>query len=164
MQGKLRTEWIVDRLRELGKRHVDLARAMGLSQSKLSRTLRGDRRLQVPEMLALCEFLEVPIESAAHLCMGNETEIEASDGASQSAAQPALSGPLIEKIALYVLKANAQFGAPQSSAQLASTIAQFCMTFQGDPENYEEFERQLEEAITTAVRFTPKPSVGVEDG
>lgn len=163
MQGKLRTDWIVERLEQLGKRHVDLAQAVGLSPSKLSRTLHGERRLQVAELIALCSFLEVPVEDAAELILGNEAAVEPRLPATQ-APPPVLPSRLIERIALYVLQANAQYGGPQSTEQLASTIAQFCTTFEGDPENYAEFERRLEEAIKTAVRFTPRPSVEVEDG
>lgn len=165
MNGKLRTEWVVERLQELGRRHADLAEAVGLSPSKLSRTLGGDRRLQVHEMLSLCNFLQVTVEEAVQRFMGEDAPVD-SGGTPQPDANraAALSEALIEKVALYALRANDQFGGPQSSAQLASTIAKFCTDFQGDTADFTEFERQLEEAIRTAVRFTPKPSLGAEDG
>lgn len=163
MPGKLRTEWVVSRLEALGRKHSELALAVGLSPSKMSRTLRGDRRLQVHEMFALCEFLQIPVEEAVHLFMHDGESGGEAPQTAQQAGAVALSEEWIEKVALYALRANAQFGTPQSSAQLASTIAKFCTDFQGDAKDFENFERQLEDSIRTAVRFTPKPSIGAED-
>lgn len=168
MRGQLHTTWVVERLAALGKRHQELAEAVELSPSKLSRTLRGDRRLQVHEMFALCSFLQISVEEAAQKFMGDDPLKSAtSDSAEPSEAAAdslgSVSEALIEKVALYVLRANEQFGDPQSSAQLASTIAKFCTDFEGDTDDFAVFEQQLEEAIRTAVRYTPKPSAGSDD-
>lgn len=155
MSEKFITDWIPARLEEVGKRQSDLAQAMGITPSKLSKTLSGQRKLQLQELRPMCECLRLRIEDAMELF----------EGRTDKAPPMVAEGPserLVERVVLYVLTANEQFGSRQTNAQLASTIAQFSMNFRGDPKNFELFERQLRDAITTAVQFTPKPSIGVD--
>lgn len=114
-------------------------------------------------MFELCGFLQVSVEEAAQRFMGEEASQTDPMTPEAAGGSVAVTEAMIEKVARYVLSANEQYGDPQSSAQLASTIAKFCTDFQGDTADFAAFERQLEDAIRTAVRYTPKPSVGSDE-
>lgn len=163
MRGTLNTAWVVESLSDLGKQQQELARAVGLSPSKLSRTLRGDRRLQVHEMFALCDFLQISVGEAQHRLLGESAPTAEVAAPVEEINATADLEELIETVARCVLEANEKYGDPQSPAQLASTIAKFATDFKVDPKDFPSFEQRLEEAIRTAVRYTPKPRLGGDD-
>lgn len=63
----MRNQWIKDRLSELKDRdgrktQAGLAKAVGISPDKISKTIKGERQPQPEEMLPIAEYLEMPVE------------------------------------------------------------------------------------------------------
>lgn len=53
-------EWLRDSLRIAGRTQVELASHLGLDQSAISRSIRGERQLKPSEIRAIAAFLGVP--------------------------------------------------------------------------------------------------------
>ena len=55
-------DWVIKRLKKLGKRQADLARAVQVARPRINETLNGKRSLSAAEFLGWSDFLEVPVE------------------------------------------------------------------------------------------------------
>lgn len=53
--------WIKDRLRELGKKQIGLANALGVEHPRISEMVKGKRGLKSDEVQIFADFLEMPV-------------------------------------------------------------------------------------------------------
>lgn len=62
MQAIQRRQWIATRLKQLGKKSAGLASALGIERSRVSEILKGSRRVQVNELPAFADYLEMSVQ------------------------------------------------------------------------------------------------------
>ena len=60
------TQWIKQRLAELRKSQADLAQALGLDASAVSRMIKGERQIKADELTKLARLLHLTPEQAMH--------------------------------------------------------------------------------------------------
>ncbi len=70
--------FIKNRLEELGKSQVDLARYLKIEPPHLNKTLDGSRKVQMKELAPMAKFLEYDVESFARFLSGENIEIKKS--------------------------------------------------------------------------------------
>lgn len=63
----MRNQWIKDRLKELGKRQIDLAAALGHTPPMVNKMVSGLRRVHTDDVPALASFLEWPVSKVLGL-------------------------------------------------------------------------------------------------
>ncbi len=59
--------WIKSRLRGVGKKQVDLARALGLPSPRITEIIKGERRVQIAEIEPMANLLQMDLPELAKL-------------------------------------------------------------------------------------------------
>src|SRR5215470_586005 len=77
-------KWIKDRLDEIGRRPIELARALGLPPARAYEMIKGVRRIQPDEIGRLAAFLDWPESHVVALIDGRATSKSGKRSASTS--------------------------------------------------------------------------------
>ncbi len=117
MKASLETSWIeqaVSRLASGSKRA--LARAIGIDNSGLLKTLNGERRLHIHEIAPLAEFLGISRYEVLDRLLGIPAE------AARPEAPKPIDSEVLEGLIAHALQKNTELGENWSSQRLALMI------------------------------------------
>lgn len=64
--------WISERIKELGKKKKDLAKALGLPHTRISDMISGTRALKITEIEAFSAYMEMSIDEVLIRFSGND--------------------------------------------------------------------------------------------
>ncbi len=69
----MRNQWIKDRLKKLGRKQIEMAKALGLTPAEVNKMISGLRRIHADEVPEVARYLEMPVATILGLIADPKT-------------------------------------------------------------------------------------------